>query len=131
MKTVEKSETGAAKRRAARERTIGVRVSDDEHAMLEERAWSLGKVVAEYARDILLNSLHGNILPQVAEGILAEVIALRLLLLNLLPALAKSELPGMEEIKEFVEEVDQEKLRILNERINQWNAGPGRNNHER
>lgn len=122
MTTTTKVEYGAAKRRAARERTIGVRVSDEEHAMLEERAWKAGKVVAEYSRDILLGTLSDNMLPRIAEWTFGEVVAVRLLLLNLLPAFARSEMPGIEEIKEFVAQVDQEKLAIVRERVSHWKA---------
>lgn len=122
MTTTTKAENGAAKRRAARERTIGVRVSDEEYAMLEEHAWKAGKVVAEYSREILLNTVGENMLPRIADWTLCEVVAVRLLLLNLLPAFAKSEMPGIEEIKEFVAQVDQEKLAMVRERIKQWKS---------
>ena len=120
MSTTLTTEIGDPKKRATRDKTIGVRVSEEEFALLEQRAWKAGKVAAEYARDILLDTLHGSMLPRLTQQTLTEVVAVRLLLLNLLPAFAKQELPGIEELREFIAQVDQEKLQIVRDQIRQW-----------
>ncbi|MHB1938783.1 MAG: hypothetical protein ACYCOR_19700 [Acidobacteriaceae bacterium] len=112
-------QTAVRKKPGLRERTLGTKVTEEEYAAFEAKAWENGKSVSDYARMILL-APHCAAPNFPLERLFAEVVAVRLLLLNLLPAFAKQELPGMEELREFIAQVDQEKLQIVRDQIRQW-----------
>jgi hypothetical protein len=72
-----------------RTKSIGTRVSEEEYARLERVAQEASKTLAEWCREVMLNSANGGAADAAvagarAEALMAEVVALRTILLNLL-----------------------------------------------
>jgi hypothetical protein len=78
-------------RRAARTRTIGVRVTEPEYLALEAEAWRAGKTVADWARDQILSRSRAANGVSVQERTLTELVGIELLLINALPPLLRGE----------------------------------------
>jgi hypothetical protein len=87
-----------------RTRGISTKVTEDEYRLFEARA--AGSTVSEWARDVLVNAATG-----VPEGpaILAEVLALRSLLLNLLYKLLTGTPITADEMDQLIHRADAEK----------------------
>ena len=75
-------------KRAARTKTIGVRVTEPEYLALEGEAWRAGKTVADWARDQILSRSPAASLQ---ERTLTELVGIELLLINALPPLLRGE----------------------------------------
>jgi hypothetical protein len=72
-----------------RPKSIGTRVSEQEYAHLERVAQKDAKTLAEWCRELMLNSANGGAAETAvagarAEALMAEVVALRTILLNVL-----------------------------------------------
>src|SRR5438876_6519897 len=78
-------------RRAARTRTIGVRVTEPEYLALEGEAWKTGKTVADWARDQILSRSPVPNGASLQERTLTELVGIELLLINALPPLLRGE----------------------------------------
>jgi len=63
-----------------RRKSIGIKVSEEEYAQLEAMAG--GRAMSEWAREVLLRELDGRQARPAEETLLAEVLALRTILLN-------------------------------------------------
>jgi hypothetical protein len=100
-----------------RRKSIGTKVSEEEYAKLEALAG--GRAISEWVREVLLRELDGRR----AEGIvLAEVLALRTILLNAFYKLAQGEKLTAEELQSFIERADATKVQKAAERLK---AKPG------
>ena len=64
-----------------RRKSIGTKVSEEEYAQLEALAG--GRAMSEWAREVLLRELDGRQARPAEQTLLAEVLALRTILLNL------------------------------------------------
>jgi len=96
-----------------RTRSVGTKVSEAEFALLEERARGAGMRLGEWVREALL-SAPAESGPDSGEVALAEVLALRSLLLNLhfrSATIPESEMRGL------IERADGSKLERARERI--------------
>src|SRR5215471_611926 len=101
-------------RRAARTRTIGVRVTEPEYLALEGEAWRAGKTVADWARDqILLHSPAPG--ASVQERTLTELVGIELLLINALPPLLRGERIPQERVEALWKQVQTTKGRKAQE----------------
>jgi hypothetical protein len=113
-------------RRAARTRTIGVRVTEPEYLALEGEAWRAGKTVADWARDqILSRSLAANG-ATFQERTLTELVGIELLLINALPPLLRGERIPQERVEALWKQVQTTKGRKAQELL-----GKQPNNEER
>jgi hypothetical protein len=74
-----------------RTKSIGTKVSDEEYAQLEKLAQSHGQTLGEWCRDVMLEHVDGRKPSVIEETLLAEVLALRTILLNLHFTVAKGE----------------------------------------
>ena len=102
-------------RRAARTRTIGVRVTEPEYLALEAEAWRAGKTVADWARDqILSRSLAANG-ASVQERTFTELVGIELLLINALPPLLRGERIPQERVEALWKQVQTTKGRKAQE----------------
>jgi predicted PurR-regulated permease PerM len=73
-----------------------------------------GQTISEWARDVLLKATQ----PTTAEQIiLAEVVALRTILLNAFYMLAQGERLTADEMQQLIERADRDKLRKAQERL--------------
>jgi len=95
-----------------RTKSISTKVTDEEYAQME--ALASGQTISEWAREVLLRAAQ----PNAAEHtVLAEVLALRTILLNALYKLAQKEALTAEEMQRLIERADQDKLRKALERL--------------
>jgi hypothetical protein len=103
-----------------RTKSVGTKVSEAEFALLEERARGAGMRLGEWVREALLSAPVESGMDS-GEVALAEVLALRSLLLNLHFRAAKGE-PGQSpfsepEMRGLIERADETKMQRARERI--------------
>jgi hypothetical protein len=99
-----------------RTKSVGTKVSEAEFALLEERARGAGLRLAEWVREALL-SAPVELGPDSGEVALAEVLALRSLLLNLHFRAAKGEPVAEAEMRGLIERADGVKMQRARERL--------------
>jgi hypothetical protein len=99
-----------------RTKSVGTKVSEAEFALLEERARGAGLRLAEWVREALL-SAPAESGPDSGEVALAEVLALRSLLLNLHFRAAKGEPVAEAEMRGLIERADETKMQRARERL--------------
>ena len=99
-------------KRAARTKTIGVRVTEPEYLALEAEAWRAGKTVADWARDQILSRSPGASLQ---ERTLTELVGIELLLINALPPLLRGERIPQERVEALWKQVQATKGRKAQE----------------
>ncbi|HEY6849074.1 MAG TPA: hypothetical protein VI320_23100 [Terracidiphilus sp.] len=103
-----------------RTKSVGTKVSEAEFALLEERARGAGLRLAEWVREALLAA---PVEPGMGSGVdsgavaLAEVLALRSLLLNLHFRAAKGEPVAEAEMRGLIERADETKMQRARERM--------------
>jgi hypothetical protein len=94
-----------------RSRTVGCKVTEEEYARLSAEAERANKSLGEWSREVLLGEA-GNRPPSVPEqAVMAEVLALRTILLNLHFAVATGGTITPEQMQKFIERADEEKNR--------------------
>ena len=91
-----------------RNRSIGTKVTEEEYARLEACAAEAKQSLSEWSREALLRASddkgHGE------QTILAEVLALRSILLNLFFKVSQGQAVPAEEMKSIIERADSGKL---------------------
>ena len=100
----------------SRTRSAGAKVTDEEYAQLEALAQTRGLTVGEWCRDVLLAQLKPSGQPS-EETILAEVLGLRMIMINLLRALGNEETLTPEKVQKVIQWADTEKLTTAVERL--------------
>ena len=95
-----------------RTKSISTKVTDEEYAQLEVLAGE--QTISEWARDVLLKATKPNAAEQ---SVLAEVLALRTILLNLHFAVSQGQTLTAEEMRQLIERADQNKLSKARERL--------------
>jgi hypothetical protein len=111
-----------------RTKSIGFKVSEEEYAQLETAAQAGGCTLGEWCREVALAS--GQATKPTgpggaeAQALMAELVALRAILLNVLFKLANGEKPTEEEMQRLIDRADSDKLKKARERLAQA-AGPG------
>jgi len=103
-----------------RRKSIGTKVSEEEYARLEGLAG--GRAMSEWVREVLLRELDGKQARPAEETVLAEVLALRTILLNAFYRLAEGEKLTAEELQSFIDRADASKAQKAAERLK---AKPG------
>jgi len=98
-----------------RRKSIGTKVSEEEYARLEALAG--GRAMSEWAREVLLRDLDGRQARPAEETLLAEVLALRTILLNLHFTLAKGEAITAEGMQAIIDRADAGKAKKAAERL--------------
>src|SRR6266481_3182615 len=95
-----------------RTKSISTKVTDEEYALLEALAG--GQTISEWARDVLLKATK----PDSAEQtVLAEVLAMRTILLNMHFAVSQGQTLTAEEMQQLIERADQNKLSKARQRV--------------
>ena len=95
-----------------RTKSVGTKVTEDEYATLVRLAE--GQTLSEWVRDVLL----AIVTPRPADHVLlAEVLALRTIVLNLHFAVASGDTPSTDAMKRLIERADEEKSRKALERL--------------
>ena len=103
---------------ALRTKSISTKVTDEEYAQFEALAG--GQTISEWARDVLLKATKPNAGEQ---AVLAEVLALRTILLNLHYAVSQGQTLTAEEMQRLIERADQYKLSKARQRVAETATG--------
>ena len=117
-------------KRNLRTKSIGTRVSEEEYARLERVAEKASKTLAEWSREVMLKSANGGaadtaVAGSRAEALMAEVVALRTILLNVMFKQSNGERLTAEEMQRLIERADTDKLRKARERLLQAQESEG------
>lgn len=106
-----------------RTKTVGTKLSEEEFAQLEAAARERGLTLSEWCRTVLLANVNGHAsnADSVATGqaLMAELVALRTILLNLHFRIAKGEPITAEAMQEIIARADAGKVRNARERLEQ------------
>jgi hypothetical protein len=124
-----------------RTKSIGTKVSEEEFAALEATARVADMTLSEWVRAVLLSSpgveLPGDDAALAGRVALAEILALRSLLLNLHFRTAKGEAIPEPEMRALIERADgvrcNGRVSVWRRRTRnpkRWNPWPGRSGHE-
>jgi hypothetical protein len=101
-----------------RTKSISTKVSDEEYALFEALAG--GQTISEWARDVLLTATKPK---SVEQTVLAEVLALRTILLNLHFAVSQGQALTAAEMQKLIERADQNKLSKARRRLAEAGTG--------
>ena len=107
-----------------RTKTLGTKVSEEEFAQLEGAASERGLTLSEWCRETLLARVNGQEEKFADSGrtghaLMAELVALRAILLNVLFKLANGEKLTAEEMQRLIDRADADKLKKARERLAQ------------
>lgn len=107
-----------------RTKTLGTKVSEEEFAQLEAAANERGLTLSEWCRETLLAKVNGQEeksadSPKTGQALMAELVALRAILLNVLFKLANGEKLTAEEMQRLIDRADSDKLKKARERLAQ------------
>ena len=98
--------------KTARTRSVGTKLSEEEYGRLESLAANRGLTVGEWVREVLLEIGQGAKPPAASpteQALLAELIALRTIVLNLVYDLASGEPLTPERMQELIAKADGDK----------------------
>ena len=101
-----------------RTKSISTKVTDEEYAQFEALAGE--QTISEWARDVLLKATKPSTDEQT---VLAEVLALRTILLNVHFALSQGQTLTAEEMRQLIQRGDQDKLRKARQRLAETATG--------
>jgi len=95
-----------------RTKSISTKVTDEEYAQFEALAGE--QTISEWVRDVLLKATKPNAGEQT---VLAELLALRTILLNMHFAVSQGQTLTAEEMQKLIERADQNKLSKARQRL--------------
>jgi hypothetical protein len=102
---------------ASRTKSVGTKVTEAEYARLEVCASEEGVSISEWCRNVLLEKSNGD-RPRESEKVtLAEILALRTILLNLHFAVARAETVTADAMQAIIERADRDKVKKAMERL--------------
>lgn len=101
----------------SRTRTAGTKLTEDEYKQIERLAQARGLTVGEWCRQVMLAHLNRPSAPVPEETILAEVLGLRMIVINLLNPLGNGERLNQEKVEAVIRRADLEKLPLALERL--------------
>jgi hypothetical protein len=113
-----------------RTKSIGFKVSEEEYARLEKAARAGGCTLGEWCRHVVLEDAGGQeIKPPVtgaeAQALMAEVVAVRTILFNVLFKLANGQTLTAEEMQRLIDRADSDKLKKARDRLAQARESQG------
>jgi hypothetical protein len=118
IKQVAIMENPFAKMRTA---TVSTRVSDEEYQQLEAQAEARGVTLSVWVREVLLRQQNPEPGPRAESGndetVLAELLALRTILLNVLFGIANGDKLTAEEMQKLIEKADASKGQKAREKL--------------
>jgi len=100
-----------------RSRTVGCKMTEAECERLIAVAEREGLTLGEWCREVLLQRVSAEKPKPIEETLLAEVVALRTILLNAFYKLAQREALTTEEMQQLIERADQDRFRRAQERL--------------
>jgi hypothetical protein len=99
-----------------RTRTVPTKVTEEEFTRLEAQATERGVNLSEWVREALLDGLKPDEAPG-NETLLAEVMALRAIVINLAVAQVRGQAVSQEKIQNLIDHADLERFPLVEERI--------------
>ena len=114
-----------------RTKSIGTKVTEEEYEELEQAARASGKTLGEWFREVILTSVNGHGLngqsadSAAAQALMAEFVALRTILLNVLFRQANGESLTAEQMQTLIERADADKLKKAVERLRHASKSAG------
>ena len=100
-----------------RNRTVGCKMTDSEYERLSAEVESEGMTLGEWVREVLLERADGRKPSMIEETLLAEVLALRTILLNAFYKFAQGEKLTAEEMQAIIDRADANKVQKAIERL--------------
>ena len=101
-----------------RTRTVSTKLTEEEFAAVEGEAAESGVNLSEWVRNALLDRLKPDERPD-NETLLAEVMAVRTIVINLAGAQARGQTMSQERIQELIDHADRERFRRAEERVSE------------
>jgi len=98
-----------------RTKSVGTKVTDEEYARFE--ALAAGQSMSEWVRDTLLAADRPASASPADEALMAELLALRTILLNVLFKVANGEKVSAEAMQQLIDRADGDKLKKAAERL--------------
>ena len=89
-----------------RTKSIGFKVSEEEYARLETAAQTSGQTLGEWCREAILREMRD---PEMHDPALAEIVGVRLLLVNVLRPLATGERLAPEAFDKMLDQISEVK----------------------
>ncbi|PYU25975.1 MAG: hypothetical protein DMG30_03630 [Acidobacteria bacterium] len=112
-------------RPSLRTRSVGARLTAAEYASLERQAEASGQSLSEWCREVMLASVNGQApknrqsVGTEVQAVMAEIVALRTILLNVIYKQANGESLTAEEMQRLIERADADKLKKAADRLQQ------------
>jgi len=100
-----------------RVRSLGTKITETEYAQCEKSATRRGQTLSEWCRRVLLEAVSGTAQTPEAEAILAELLALRKIMINLLYSQAAKQPLNERHMRELIDAADSDKLAKAVERL--------------
>jgi len=100
-----------------RTRTVGCKMSDAEYERLNATAGEQGVTLGEWCREVLLQHTNEAKPITVEETVLAELLALRTILLNAFYKQAQGERLTADEMQRLIDRADEGRFRKAQERL--------------
>jgi hypothetical protein len=121
MNRIVKTIAGAATLESGQLRnfTASAKLTQEEFAQLEQRAARAGKRVGEWCREVFLRELGRHELPDI---LLAEVLAVRMIVLNILAPVLRGEKFTIEEFQKLIAHADTTKMKRALEKLREPSA---------
>ena len=93
---------------------LGIRLRDEEKKLIEAKASAAGKPVGEWAREVLLSTVHFS--PDY-RALMAEFLAMRAVVLTMSSELAQGRPVTTDKVKETMEHAESQKFLMADRRI--------------
>jgi hypothetical protein len=110
---------------ASRTKSVGTKLTEAEYALLEASACEEGLSISEWCRNVLLEMANGDRPSETQKVTLAEILALRTILLNLHFAVARAETITADAMQEIIERADRDKAKKAMERLGLGTSNQG------
>lgn len=109
-----------------RTRSVGTKVTEEEYSQLESLACGEGLSISEWSRSVLLERSKGDRPSEAEKALLAELLALRTILLNLHFTIARGGTISADDMQEIIDRADRDKAKKATERLGAQPNDPGR-----
>ena len=100
-----------------RVKTVGTRVCEEEYEALEKLAAARGQTLSEWTRQLVLAQLNPTEASAAQKTVIAEVLAVRTILVNVLYRIANGERLTEEEMRKLIERADAGKGQKAREKL--------------
>src|ERR1700722_13527051 len=109
----------------SRTKSVGTKVTEAEYARLEACACEEGLSISEWCRNVLLERTERERPTETQKVTLAEILALRTILLNLHFAVARAETIPADAMQAIIERADRDKVKKALERLGIYTNASG------